>query len=457
MKIIILGAGQVGSSVAANLVSEANDITVVDRDARILQALSERLDLRTVLGQASHPTVLERAGAADADMIIAVTNSDETNMVACQVAYTVYRTPMRIARIREMDYQRVSGLFTQQALPIDVLISPEQIVTDYIERLIDVPGVMQVLDFAGGKAQMVALQVHGESLLIGSRIVDVCTEFPSVQFRIASVFRDGRSILPEGDTVIQCNDEIFVIGSPKDIRRLLKSTRMMENPIRKVMIAGGGNIGVRLARALEERYQVKVIEYDPHRAAAASELLDQAIVLNGDAADEELLMEEHVDDVDMFCALTNFDEANIISCMLAKRLGARKVLALINRAAYVDLIQSDVIDIAVSPQLATIGTLLAHIRRGDVTVVHSLRRGAAEAMEAVAHGDRNSSRVVGRRIDELALPQGTSIGAVVRGDAVLVAHHDTVIEAEDHVILLVTDKKRVRDVERLFQVSVTFL
>src|SRR5690606_4824111 len=210
-----------------------------------------------------------------------------------------------------------------------------------------------------------------------------------------------------------------VIGAPKHIRRLLKSTRHMERPVDSVMIAGGGNIGVRLARALEADFQVKLIEFNAERARAASEMLNRAIVLNGDAADEDLLIEESIDDVDVFCALTNADEANIISCMLAKRLGAHKVMALINRAAYADLVQSDVIDIATSPQQATIGTLLAHIRRGDVVVVHSLRRGAAEAIEAVAHGDRTSSSVVGRRIDELSLPPGTTIGAIVRGEDVL--------------------------------------
>lgn len=457
MKIIILGAGQVGSSVAANLVSEANDITVVDIDNKVLEALSERYDLRTVNGVASLPSVLAKAGAEDADMIIAVTNSDETNMIACQVAYTLFHTPTKIARVREIDYQRSEKLFAQEALPIDVLISPEQLVTDYVERLVNFPGALQVLDFADGKAQMVALRASNGSRLVGTRVADVRAEFPSIEFRIVSMFREGRGIIPDGDTVVQHHDEIFVIGAPKDIRRLLKATSRLEKTVRRVMIAGGGNIGVRLARALETRYQVKVIEFNAKRARYASEVLSRAIVLNGDAADEELLLGENIDDVDVFCALTNADEANIISCMLAKRLGAHKVMALINRAAYVDLVQSDVIDIAISPQQATIGSLLAHIRRGDVAVVHSLRRGAAEAIEAIAHGDRSSSHVVGRRIEEFGLPPGTSIGAIVRDDDVLIAHHDTVIEAEDHVILVVGDKRRVPDVERLFQVGVTFL
>ncbi|MFQ5660198.1 MAG: Trk system potassium transporter TrkA [Gammaproteobacteria bacterium] len=457
MKIIILGAGQVGSSVAANLVSEANDITVIDSDPRILQSLSEKHDLQTIHGVASHPSILARAGANDADMIIAVTNSDETNMIACQVAYTLFHTPTKIARVRNIDYLKHSVLFAQEALPIDVLISPEQLVTEYIERLISFPGALQVLDFADGKAQMAAFKVSPGSLLIDQKISGLGARLPAVEFRIVSIFRGGQVIIPDGGTVIEEGDEVFIIGSPKHIRTLLKSIRHTGKSAKRVMIAGGGNIGKRLAKALENNYQVKLIEFGMKQAHTASEELNHTIVLQGDAADEELLIEENIDDVDVFCALTNADEANIISCMLAKRLGAHKVMALINRAAYVDLVQSDVIDIAISPQQATIGSLLAHIRRGDVVVVHSLRRGAAEAIEAVAHGDQHSSKVVGRAIEEIFLPQDTSIGAIVRDDRVLIAHHDTVIQADDHVILLVAEKKHVPKVEQLFQVSVTFL
>ena len=457
MKIIILGAGQVGASVAANLCGEANDITIVDRNPDALHTLQERHDLRAIAGHAAWPSVLTRAGGDDADMIIAVTNSDETNMIACQIAYTLFHTPTRIARIRNVEYLRSGDLFRREALPIDVLISPEQLVTDYIEKLISFPGALQVLDFAGGKAQMVAVRVSPESALANKKIAALCNCLPVDDFRIMSLFRGGQAIIPDGDTEILMDDEVFIIAAPKNIRSLLKTIRPLDKPVKRVMIASGGNIGMRLARKLERPYQVKVIELSPQRAGKAAEELKSAIVLNGDAADEELLLEENIDATDVFCALTNADEANIISCMLAKRLGAGKVLALINRASYVDLVQSNVIDIAVSPQQATIGSLLAHIRKGDVVVVHSLRRGAAEAIEAVAHGDRKSSRVVGRSLEEIPLPPQTSIGAVVRGDAVIVAHHDTVIEPEDHVILLVADKKRVPEVESLFQVGITFL
>jgi trk system potassium uptake protein TrkA len=456
MKIIILGAGQVGASVAANLASEANDITVVDDNAVILQELQDRLDIRTIKGYASHPDVLKQAGADDADMIIAVTRNDEINMIACQVAYTLFHTPTKIARVRSVDYLKYARLFSQDALPIDVLISPEQLVTDYIERLIEYPGALQVLDFAGGKVQLVAVHAYHGGPLVGHELSDLRKHMPGIDARVASIFRGGKPIVPRGDTIIELDDEVFFVAARKNIRAVMGELRNKDKPVKRVIIAGGGNIGMRLASAIEGQYQVKIIERNEKRAKQLSEALERSIVLLGDAADEELLLEENIESTDVFCALTNDEEANILSAMLAKRLGARKVMSLINRASYVNLVQSDVIDVAISPQQATIGSLLTHIRRGDVVMVHSLRRGAAEAIEAVAHGDRDSSSVVGRAIESIKLSRGTAIGAIVRGDEVIIAHHDTVIETDDHVILFLSDKSCIQEVERLFQVGVTF-
>jgi len=457
MKIIILGAGQVGSSVAYNLASEANDITLVDTNEMLLSELQDRLDIRTVVGHASYPEVLRRAGAEDADMIIAVTNSDETNMIACQLAYTLFHTPTKIARVRAQEYLDYPKIFNQEALPIDVTISPEQLVTDYIRRLIDNPGALQVLDFAGGRAQLVAVSAYYGGPLVGHELRTLTDHMPKADARVAAIFRRGRPIEPDGHTVIEAGDEVFFIAARKHIRKVMSELRKLDQPVKRVILAGGGNIGKRLASVLEQKYQVKIIERGLERAKKLSEDLDKTIVLQGDAADEELLMNENIENTDVFCSLTNDEEANILSAMLAKRLGARKVMSLINRASYVDLVESDVLDIAISPQLATIGSLLTHIRRGDVVVVHSLRRGAAEAIEAVAHGDNRTSKVVGRTIEDIKLPKGTTIGAVVRGEEVIIAHHDVIIEAEDHVILFLMDKSRINEVEKLFQVGITFI
>ena len=458
MKILILGAGQVGSSAAYHLSrEEANEVTVVDMRPDVLRELQDRLDIRTVVGHAAYPDVLERAGASDADIVVALTDTDETNMIACQIAYTSFRTPTKIARIRAAEYMNANKLFTQDAIPIDVRISPEQLVCSYIEQLILYPGSSQVLDFADGRVRLVGAKADREGLLVGQRIATLKDHIPNTEGRIAAIYREGKAMLPKGDTVIQEGDEVFFIADRKDIRVFMSEMRRLEDPVRRVVIAGGGNIGLRLALALEQTNQVKLIERDPVRARRISEQLNKAIVLVGDAADEELLLEENIDNVDVFCALTNSEESNILSSMLAKRLGAHKVMALINRASYVDLVESGSIDIAISPQQITIGSLLAHVRRGDVVKVHSLRRGAAEAMEAIAHGDKNSSKVVGRQIAEVELPKGTAIVAVVRGDKVIIAHHDTMIETDDHIILFMTDRRKIEHLESLFQVDVSFV
>jgi len=457
MKIIILGAGQVGSTLAENLAIEANDVTVVDRNPSALQELQDRLDIQSVEGYASYPNVLRAAGAEDADMVIAVTDSDETNMVACQLVATLFNTPTKIARVRAAEYLREQRLFGDGALPIDMRISPEQLVCDYIRRLIQYPGALQVVDFGVGRVQLVGVKAYYGGPLVGHALKALPEHIPGLQTRVGAIYRRGKPIIPEGDTVIEADDEVFFIAAKKDIAKTISELRRSDRPVKRVVLAGGGNIGLRLARALEEHCQVKIIERDRDRARFLSEQLRYAIVLKGDAANEALLTEENIESADIFCAVTDDDEANILSCMLAKRLGARKALSLINRLAYVDLVEGGVIDIAVSPQQSTVSALLAHVRRGDVVQVHSLRRGASEAIEAVAHGDRKSSRVVGRRLDQINLPPGTTIGAIVRGEEVLMAHRDTVIEPEDHVILFIVDKKRTKDVERLFQVSVSFL
>jgi trk system potassium uptake protein TrkA len=458
MKILILGAGQVGSSLAENLANEDNDITVVDLDGRKLATLQDRLDIRTVRGRGSHPDILNQAGCDDADMVIAVTNSDETNMIACQIAYTIFHTPMKIARVRSNQYLKYNQLFSNEALPVDVLISPEQLVTDYIKRLIAYPGALQVLDFAGGLVQLVAVRAFQGGPLLGHELQELRDHMPSVDTRVAAIYRKGKPIIPTADTIIEEHDEVFFIVDRRHTKKVMSELRRVDKPFKRIIIAGGGNIGKRLAGALESRLHVKIIEHNQASARMLSEELEKTIVLLGDASDEELLIEEDIEGTDVFCALTNDDEANIMSALLAKRLGARKVMALINRAAYVDLVESSGdIDIAISPQEATIGSLLAHVRRGDVEMVHSLRKGAAEAIEAIAHGDKKTSKVVGRAIEEISLPPGTNIGAIVRSGEVIIVHHDTVIESEDHVILFLINKRHISDVERLFQVGVTFI
>ena len=451
MKILILGAGQVGRTAAQHLSrEEANEVTVVDISEDVLRELQDRLDVRTVAGNAAHPTVLEAAGAAETEIIVALTSSDEVNMMACEVAFALFRTPTKIARIRAAEYTSRAALFASDGLAVDVFISPEQLVTEYVARLIQHPGALQVLDFADGRVRLVGVRASAGGLLVGQSLRELAQHLPKVAVRVVAIYREGRSVPPEGDTVLAEGDEVFFLAARDDIRRVVAELRAIDEPVRRIVIAGGGNIGLRLARALEQHNQVKIIERDARRARRASELLEKAIVLHGDGADEELLIEENIDSADVFAALTNSEEANILAALLAKRLGAHKAMALINRPSYAQLVEESPIDVAISPQTITIGALLAHVRRGDVVRVHALKSGAAEALEAVVHGDERSSRIVGRTVAEIPLPEGASIGAVVRGDEVIMAHHDTRVLADDHVILFLADRRHLDAVERLF-------
>ena len=454
MKVLILGAGQVGRTAAYHLSREpANDVTIVDTNEDVLRDLQDRLDVRTVAGSASHPSVLEAAGIAETDILVALTSSDEVNMVACSIAHTLYRTPTRIARIRASEYTNHTKLFADGALAVDVWINPEQLVTEYIERLIHNPGALQVVDFADGKVRLVGLRALRGGLLVGQQLRTLKDHMPHAEARIAAIWRDGRAIEPTGETVVEEGDEIYFIAARDYIQRMMGEIRRTEEPVRRVVIAGGGNIGLRLASLLEKQYQVKLIERDPKRARIASERLENTIVLQGDAQDEDLLIEENIDSIDVFAALTNSEEANVLSAMLARRLGARKVMALVNKPSYGELMENRSIDVVISPQTVTIGSLLAHVRRGDVVRVHSLRRGSAEALETVVHGPAEQSRVAGRTVEQVALPEGASIAAIVRGEQVIIAHHDTVIEEEDHVIVMLVDPRKVEAVARVFQVE----
>jgi len=468
MKILILGAGTVGSTAAESL-SEENEITVVDLNARHLRELQDRLDIRTVEGHASHPRVLEQAGAADADIMVALTDSDETNMVACQIAYSLYRTPVKIARIRAVEYTARQELFTPKGVPVDTIISPEQLVTDHIEQLIHYPGAHQVLDFAEGRVRLVGVMARAGGPLVGQELRQLRRHIPHTDARVAAIYRrmetngddeaQYETILPQGDTVIKDNDLVFFLAARKDIRVMMSELLKLEHPVRSIMIAGGGHIGYELAKRLEGTNRVKIIERDPDRARHIAERLKSTVVLTGDAVNEGLLEEENIESVDVFCALTSAEEANILSSFLAKRMGASKIIALINRPSYAKLVEDQYVDIAVSPQEITLSALLAKVRgmRLDVGQVHALRSGAAEALEAVAHGDEKTSKVVGKAIEDIPLPPGSTIGAIVRGTDVLMAHHDTVVEAEDHVILFLTDRTQIPAVERLFQVSVSYM
>lgn len=493
MKIIIVGAGRVGYSVAESLVSERNDITVIDTDAHSLRELEGRFDLRGVVGSGINPHVLAEAGAEDTDLLIACATQDETNLVACKVAQLLFNIPARIARVRSSGFDAGGPLAGPEGFAVNI-ICPEASLTRYIAKLIEYPEAMQVRLFAGGRACLVATRAMPGAPMVGKTIATVRESIPDVAMRLVAIYRrfpeePDRFVPCSGSTRIEPGDEVFVLAAQEHIPFVLASLHRRPNqparPVRRVMVAGGGEVGLRLAQELanqEGGFNVKLIEDNPQRCIAlASTLPADVLVLQGNATDEDLLAAENIEEIDFFLALTDDDENNIMSSLLAKRMGARRVLALITRRSYADLMHGTEIDIALSPAQAMLGELLAHVRQGDVQAVHSLRRGVAEALEIVARGDRKSSKVVGRKVGDLSLPENVHMGLIVRGlhsqegespptgqhpasmptsapmpVQVVIPHSHTVIESNDHIVFFLPNKRLVRDVEKLFRVSATF-
>lgn len=451
MKILILGAGSTGASVAEALAGEENDIVVVDFKVDLLEALKERFDIATVAGNAAHPSVLEQAGISNMDMVIAVTDRDETNMLACLIINALYSKPRTIARVRAIDYLKHPRLFSSKGIPVDIVISPEQIVMQSIRNLIEFPGVLQVSEFANGLVRLFSVKVVANGDLTGKKIKTLKERFVSGKTRVVAIFRQGLPLSVNGDATIETGDEVFFVAPRKEVRRVLEELGKLEAPIKRIIIAGGGHVGKRLALALEEKYQVKIIERDPNRAKKIANDLDKTVVLLGDCSDEKLLLDESIEDTDLFCAITNNDGVNIISASLAKSLGARKTICLLNHASYTKLVHGTSIDAVILPNQETLGSILKHVRSGDVAQVISLCGGTAEAIEAIAHHNGQEDSVVGKQVDSVKFPPGIVMGALIRNNEVIAVHHDTIFKEDDHVIMFAMNKKLIPHIEKSFQ------
>ncbi len=451
MKIVILGAGVTGASVAEALANEENDIVVVDFRLDLLEALKERFDIATVTGNAAHPSVLEQAGISNTDMVIAVTDRDETNMLACLIINALYSKPKTIARVRAIDYLKHPRLFSEKGIPVDIVISPEQIVMNSIRNLIEFPGVLQVSEFAKGLVRLFSVKVVADGILTGKKIKTLKDRFASGKTRVVAIFRNGIPLYVNGDATIETGDEVFFVAPRKEVRRVLEELGKLEAPIKRIIIAGGGHVGKRLALALEDKHQVKIIEKDPKRAKKIANDLDNSVVLLGDCADEKLLQDESIEDTDLFCAITDNDGVNIISASLAKSLGARKTICLLNHTSYTKLLPGTSIDAVVLPNQETLGSILKYVRKGDVAEVSSLCGGTAEAIEAIAHSNGQDDCVVGKRVDSVKFPDGIVMGALIRNHEVIAIHHDTVFKDNDHVIMFAMDKKLIPHIEKSFQ------
>lgn len=459
MKIIILGAGEVGKVLAGNLINKKNDITIIDKNVNSLNNLQGKFDLKVINGCGSYPGILREAGAENADMLIAVTNSDEVNMIACHISHLLFKIPSKVARLREYEYiKKKKKLFAPNKIAIDYLIFPEQLIVDYIKKIICYPGVLQIINFTNNEVSLVSVKVCNSGLIVGKTISNLHTHLPDIDVRVTAIFRQNMAIQPRGSTVIEVGDEIFFVVKTRHVFSVMSEFQTLEKPYKKIMINGGSDIGACLAKKLEKKYYVKLIEKDKKRALSLSKFLSETVVFCGDGSDRELLIEENIDQIDVFIALTNDDEVNIMSALLAKKMGAKKTIVLIHRSAYVDLVQqSSSIDIAISPQQATISGLLRYIKKSDIINFSPLKKGIVELIEVIVCDDKNmNSKFLNKKISDIHLPSGTIIGAIVRGKNIIIVNNNHIIKENDHIIMFVTNKEDILEIEKIFHSNLSF-
>jgi len=451
MKVIILGAGSVGITLAECLSNEGNDVTLIDINPEKLRVIQDNFDIRTLAGQAGHPDVLTTAGAEDADILVAVTAIDEVNLIACQIAHTLFQIPTKIARVRATQYTNHGQLFVLNAIPVDVLINPELLVQANIKKLIEYPNTLQVLDFVSDTIRLIGVKISNEINFDNSNLTVISEKLKKLNTKIIAIYRDSSLLNLKNDSSnisLKENDEIFFITDDNHVKQSLAIFKQTQQPNKKIIIAGGGNIGALLGEGLQDKYKVKIIDNNLQRIDNLANTLDKCILLHGDATDKDLLLSENIETTDIFCALTNSDDTNIMASMLAKSLGVKKVITLICKPEYIDIVD---IDVVISPQQISISSVLTQIRNIDAVVAHSLRRGRAEAIEAVVHGNNKTSKLVGRKVLNLSLPKNTILCALIRDQKMIPLEENEEIKSGDHLILFVSDKQSIMHVEEMFQ------
>jgi trk system potassium uptake protein len=457
MKVIVCGAGQVGSNLARHLSREENDVTVVDQDQDLINQITENQDVQGVTGHASRPDVLEQAGAEDADMIIAVTYADEINMVACQVAHSLFGVPTKIARIRHQSYLQTmwANLFSRDNMPIDVIISPEIEVARAIIRRLSVPGAFDMIPLVDDKVKLLGVRCGGNCPLINTQLRQLTQLFPDLNILIVALIRDDKPIVPNGDDQILPGDDVYFVVDSQQVTRTMAAFGHEEEKARRLLILGGGNIGLFLAQEIEHSFpkiKTKIIESDKDRAEQIATQLKQTVVIQGDVIDPEILKEGNANETDTVIAVTNHDETNLLSSLLARRHGCKRTVALLNKGTFEPLAAPLGIDVVVSPRNITVSTILRHVRTGRIHSVHTLRDGFAELIEAEA---LETSDLVGKPIREAKLPKGILVGSVVRNDEVISPRGETIVQAGDRVVMFATSNA-VRKVEKMFSVQLEY-
>lgn len=456
MRVIVCGAGRVGYGIARRLARENNDVTVIDQSKELIRTVSERLDVRGVVGNGSHPDILAEAGAREADMLIAVTYSDEVNMVACEVAHGLFNVPTKIARIRAQQYldARYSDLFSRNHIPIDVIISPEREVSESIIQRMSTPGAFEIKTFVEGRVWAIGARLRADCPILSTPLRQVAELFRDLKITIVAIRREGNMWRAHAGDQLAAGDEIYFIADRNDVSRALEIMNLAERQARRIIIIGGGNIGLYVARGLEElgATKIRIVERDVKRAEYVAEQLERTVVLQGDGLDRDLLREAGVEEAEAVVAVTDNDQVNILASVVAKREGARRAMALINDQDYGPISEAVGIDRYVDPRATTISTILQHIRRGRIKGVYSVSDGAAELIDAIA---LETSPLVNKPLREAGLPEGVMIGAVFRDGKVSMPTGDTVINAGDRIVLM-SLRAYVKDVEQMFRVSLEY-
>jgi len=457
MKFIICGAGQVGTSIARHLAAEDNDVVVVDNSPELIAKIQDSLDVRGIIGFASHPEILERAGAADADMLIAVTREDEVNMVACQVAHSLFNVPTKIARVRHESYLQPAwaDLFSGNHLPIDVIISPEIEIAKAIARRLAAPGSFEMIPLVDGKVRVTGVRCTAECPVINTPLRQLTGLFPDLNIVVIAILREGKLLVPDGDSQMRAGDDVYFAVDSDRVPRAMSAFGHEEPEARRIVIVGGGNVGIFLAHSIEESYpaaNLKLIEANKVAAERAVQALSRTTVLVGNALDPEILTEANVANAETIVVVTNEDEVNVLVGLLAKRQGCGRAVALVNNPVFGPLIANLGIDVVVSPRAITVSTILQHVRRGRIRAVHSLGEGIGEVIEGDA---LETSPLVGAPLKDINLPAGVVVGALVRGDEVILPRGDTVIKTGDRIVIFVTTEA-VKKVEKMFSVRLEY-
>lgn len=457
MRVVICGAGQVGFGIAEQLAAEENDVSVIDTSPELIQAIRDTLDVRGLVGHGAHPDVLAQAGIDQADMLIAVTLYDEVNMVACQVAHSLFNVPTKIARIRSQSYLQPhwADLFSTEHLPIDVIISPEVEVGEMVLRRLASPGASDFVRFANGEVVVIGIDIGDNCPVVDTPLSQLTELFPDLKAVVVGIFREGRLFVPRSSDSMLVGDRVYVVCAADQVRRTLGIFGHEEQEAHRVVIAGGGNIGLYVARSLEARgarTKIKIIEASRERAIRIADQLRRTVVLHGNSLDQEILREADIQDADTMVALTNDDEVNVLTCVMAKRLGCRSSMALLNNRSYPALTGALGIDATVNPRGVTISKILQHVRRGRIRGVHTIENGLAEVIEGEA---LETSPLVGKPLRDLHLPVGIRIGAIYRDEKVLIPDGAVQIMPKDRVVIFAT-ADRVRQVEQMFRVSLEF-